>query len=111
MKTPETNDPLDALLRDDNAHLADGGFTARVMTSLPSRRRNWLRPAILLGISMAGFALVLLWAPSFKDIMVAKPDGGFALHLTGEAQAGLGALLVAAGALLWSAFAAVRWVD
>ena len=49
MNPPEENDPVDALLREQNSYVEDGGFTARVIQSLPRRRRAWLRPVILLG--------------------------------------------------------------
>ena len=58
MNPPENQDPLDALLRHDDAYVEDRGFTERVLTALPPRRRSWLRPAILLGSVLIGFALL-----------------------------------------------------
>ena len=49
MNTPE--DPIDALLREQNAYVDDNGFTARVIKELPRRRRAWLRPTIMLSDS------------------------------------------------------------
>jgi hypothetical protein len=63
MNTPEENDPVDALLRGQNAYVKDGGFTARVVRSLPRRRRAWLRPAILLGAIAIGSVLAVCWLP------------------------------------------------
>ncbi|MEY4918699.1 MAG: hypothetical protein RL616_2612, partial [Verrucomicrobiota bacterium] len=59
MNPPEENDPLDALLREQNSYVEDGGFTARVVKSLPRRRRAWLRPAILLGTTAIGLVLAM----------------------------------------------------
>ena len=39
MNPPETNDPLDALLREQDKYIEDNGFTARVVAALPRRRR------------------------------------------------------------------------
>ncbi len=61
MNTPE--DPVDALLREENHYVEDGDFTAQVMKSLPRRRRNWFRPVILLAALAAGFALAVCWLP------------------------------------------------
>ena len=61
MNTPE--DPVDALLREQNTYVDDGGFTARVVKSLPRRRRAWLRPALLLGAVAIGSVLAILWLP------------------------------------------------
>jgi hypothetical protein len=63
MNTPEENDPIDALLREQNFHVEDGGFTARVIKILPRRRRMWLRPALLLGATAVGSVLAVLWLP------------------------------------------------
>jgi len=61
MNTPE--DPIDALLREQNTYVDDSGFTARVVKSLPRRRRAWLRPALLLGAVAIGSVLAILWLP------------------------------------------------
>ncbi len=63
MNPPEENDPLDALLREQNSYVEDGGFTARVVKSLPRRRRAWLRPAILLGATAIGLVQAIRWLP------------------------------------------------
>lgn len=109
MKTPE--DPLDRLLQADNAYVEDGGFTARVVSSLSSRQRSWLRPAILLGVTLIGFASLVWWLPSWGQIFVPVKDGGFIIRLSAQSLLTLGAMLVAGGSLLWSLFAALRGED
>ena len=61
MNTPE--DQIDALLREQNTYVGDNGFTARVIQSLPHRRRAWLRPVILLGAAAIGSMLAIRWLP------------------------------------------------
>ena len=61
MKAPE--DPIDALLREQNAHLDDQGFTARVMKELPRRRRPWLHLVVIFGAVGIGTVLALYWLP------------------------------------------------
>jgi hypothetical protein len=52
------DDPLDLLLKEQETYIEDGGFTARVMTSLPKRKRGLtLRSLLLGGTALAGFAL------------------------------------------------------
>jgi hypothetical protein len=64
MNPPETNDPLDALLREQNPHIDDAGFTARVVSALPrSRARVRLRPVLLLGAAAIGSSLAAFWLP------------------------------------------------
>lgn len=63
MNPPETNDPLDALLREQDKYTEDNGFTARVVAALPRRRRAWLRPVLLLGTVAIGSVLAVEWLP------------------------------------------------
>ena len=63
MNPSEENDPLDALLREQNTYVEDGGFTVRVVKSLPRCRRAWLRPVILLGATAIGSVLAIRWLP------------------------------------------------
>ncbi len=60
---PEQNDPLETLLRGQTMRVEDDGFTARVMASLPHRRHEWLRQAVLLTVSVIGFVLAGRWMP------------------------------------------------
>jgi hypothetical protein len=64
MHQPDTNDPLDKLLQEQNTHIEDAGFTARVVSSLPVPSRwLWLRPVLLLGVSVTGSILAVRWLP------------------------------------------------
>ena len=64
MNPPESNDPLDALLREQNPHIDDAGFTARVVSALPRRRSRFgLRTVLLTGAACAGSVLAIYWLP------------------------------------------------
>jgi len=56
-----TNDWIEKILREDAARpQADGGFTRRVMDTLPARQArhiSWLRPALMMGSAALGGAL------------------------------------------------------
>ena len=52
MDTVNELDELDRQLRDAAPYIDDGGFTRRVLATLPSRRRQPVRAAILLGASL-----------------------------------------------------------
>ncbi len=47
MNSPETNDPIEKLLREHDHYVPDDGFTKRVMGSIPGRRRVWTRVTYL----------------------------------------------------------------
>ena len=54
-------DWLDARLRDDAVYIDDGGFTARVVQKLPTRRvRLVVRAAILLGLTLVASVIAYL---------------------------------------------------
>ena len=64
MKPLETNDPLDALLREQNPYVEDDGFTKRVISALPRRRSRFpLRQIFLLGTTVIGSVLAVAWLP------------------------------------------------
>lgn len=63
MNRPEDLDPIDALLREQNNHIDDDGFTNRVLMALPPRRRIWVRPLFLLGAAAIGSVLAIRWLP------------------------------------------------
>lgn len=110
MNPPETNDPLDALLRENDAYVEDHGFTARVLTTLPPRRRrSWLRPAILLGATLIGFLLMAWWLPGLRDVFAVTPSGGSALNI--QSCLVLGAFFAASASLFLGLFAVVKWED
>jgi hypothetical protein len=111
MKPPEANDPLDKLLREDDAYVADGGFTARVITALPRKRRAWLRPAILLCASLVGVVLMVLFLPSFANLIAVTPNGSLTFNRSTQNYFALGVLLLAAGSLVWTVFAVVKQED
>lgn len=108
MKSSEQNDPLDALLREQNPYIDDNGFTARVIQSLPPRRRAWLRPALLLGTTAIGSVLAILWIP-WKNL----PALDLSAFLSPNPQVLLpwALVIVVIGALLWSVVAALQWED
>ncbi len=61
-------DKLDRVLHDDaRVALDDGGFTQRVMRSLPPRAAaalEWWRPLLLVGAAALGSVLAFLFLPS-----------------------------------------------
>jgi hypothetical protein len=106
MNLPDTNDPLDALLREQDSYIDDNGFTARVLASLPLRRRRaWIRPAILLGTTAIGYLLALWWAP--WDLV--KPLVSFSFNAQALLAGGL--LLVIGASLIWGVIAALGWEE
>jgi len=71
---PEQNDPLDALLREADGYIPDNGFTARVLTSLPARRKHsWWRFAVLSTAMLIGAVLVLWQLPAAYAIFSSLP--------------------------------------
>jgi hypothetical protein len=97
----EASDPLDGLLRESDAHLPDDGFTARVLKSLPPRRRfDGLRLAVFAAAWVAGMVIVLLRAPA-----VGRAVTAFLRHtLHGEVVPllSLAPVVIAVGALVWA---------
>jgi hypothetical protein len=108
MNLPEENDPLDALLREQNAYIDDGGFTARVVQTLPRRRRAWLRPVFLLAATGIGSVLAVLWVP-----WASLPALDLSALLSPNPQVLLPWVLAVTviGSLLWSTVAALQWED
>jgi hypothetical protein len=105
MNPPDTNDPLDTLLREQNPYLEDNGFTARVIAALPPRRRAWLRPSVLLGAVALGYFLALLWVPW----PLLNPSALLAFN--GQTLLAYGLLLTIGGSLIWGVIAALGWED
>ena len=111
-----TADWLDGLLVADagearSAYIADEGFTARVMHSLPTRMAlpAWRKPAVvtLWGIALAGIAVALPGAA--LDLM---REGYRLLAAHPVSLSGMAGALLCAGALSWSAAAyALRTSD
>jgi hypothetical protein len=66
---PERPDPFEALLHESDVSLPDDGFTARVLSSLPPRRRfDLLRWALFAMAWLAGAVILLFHAPALVGI-------------------------------------------
>ena len=112
MPPPETNDPLDTLLHENEPYIDDNGFSARVMASLPPRRRSWLRPVVLFSATLLSLAvLVVWWLPSLKDELAAGVSGEIVINLNAQSLMTLGVLLASMAAIGWGFFAVVRSED
>ena len=106
MNPSDTNDPLDALLREQNDYIEDNGFTAGVMAALPQRRRRAsLRPALLLGATAVGYILAIRWVP--WNLV----NSSASLSLNSHALLAYGLLLAVFGSLLWGVIAALGWEE
>ncbi len=108
MNQPEENDPIDVLLREQNAHIDDNGFTGRVLTALPPRRRAWLRPAILLGATAIGSALAVRWLPWES---LALPDLTALQSLNSQVLIPWLLVLSVVASLSCAVMAAMQWED
>jgi len=109
MNPPETNDPLDALLRDQNQYIEDNGFTARVISALPQRRsRFWLRPLLLLGTTMMGSVLAVLWLP-WKNLPALDLES--ILSLNSQMLLPWVLVFTVLASLIWGIIAAVQLED
>lgn len=60
MNSPETNDGIEKLLREQDAYVPDEGFTKGVLARLP-RRRRWMPRVILLAIATGGALMASRW--------------------------------------------------
>jgi hypothetical protein len=99
--SPRAPDPLDALLRESDAHLPDDGFTARVLTSLPPRRSfDGLRLAMLAGAWVAGVVILLLHAPAIGSAVTAFFQ--HARHGEVTALLVLAPVMIVLGSLVWA---------
>ena len=106
MNPPDTNDPLDRLLNEQNAYIEDNGFAARVVAALPPRRRHaWVRPTLLLGATAIGYVLAIRWVPWHLL------NSATLLSLNSQALLAYALLLTIAGSLLWGVIAALGWED
>ena len=61
INSSEQNDPLDELLREADAYLPDNGFTARVLTALPARRKHSWRRFAVLAAALLGAGILAAW--------------------------------------------------
>ena len=76
----------------------DAGFTARVMSALPRRRRTWPRPAILLGVVAIGSMLAARWLP-WRELA----------PLDGPAMLSLNPQILLPWAVVFSILASLAW--
>ncbi|EEF59844.1 hypothetical protein [Pedosphaera parvula] len=99
MNPPDTDDPLDLLLKEQETYVEDCGFTARVMMSLPKRKRVLTFRVILLsGSALLGLVLAA-WFLRGTEILTGDQSGpGFPLLTT---LLGLLPLVVVAIAIIW----------
>jgi hypothetical protein len=98
---PEGPDLLEARLRESNAPIPDDGFTARVVSSLPPRRRfDLLRWALFAVAWLAGAGILLFHAPAkvgtVATFLQHARVGEFAPLLA------LAPVVFAAGCLVWA---------
>lgn len=108
MPQPESNDPLDSLLREHDSYVEDNGFTARVMTSLPRRPRSWLRPAILCGAALLGLALLFWLMPVVSEAFNPEANGRTFVLFNLQSILTLLAVLLSSASLGWGIFKALQ---
>jgi hypothetical protein len=108
MNPPETNDPLDALLREQDKYIEDNGFTARVVAALPRRRRAWLRPVLLLGAVAIGSVLAVCWLPWGN---LPALDSSALLSLDSQVLMPWMLVLSVMASLVWGTISALEWED
>ena len=108
MKNDQTKmmeDPLDALLREADEYVTDDGFTARVVTSLPPRRRRRARFSLILTALLIGAGLITWQFVGMASVFGRLPQQGwlrdwrllllFAPLLSGVAALGWGVFTLA----------------
>ena len=109
MNPPETNDPLDALLREQNPYVEDDGFTKRVVSALPCRRPRFpLRRIFLLGAAVIGSVLAVLWLP-WENLPAL--NWSTLLSLNSYVLLPWVLMLSVIASLAWATIAAVQWED
>jgi Domain of unknown function (DUF5056) len=109
MNPPETNDPLDTLLREQNPYVEDNGFTQRVISALPRRRSRFpLRQIFLLGVTIIGSVLAVLWLP-LENLPALNWSALLALNSSVLLPWVL--VLSVIASLGWATMAAVQWED
>ena len=108
MKQPEAKDPIDAVLREQDWHIDDAGFTSRVVVALPRRRRAWLRPVLLLGATVVGTVLAIRWLPWGN---LPPLDSSAVLSLNSQVLLPWALVVAVAVSLAWAVVGAVQWED
>jgi hypothetical protein len=108
--SPESHDSLDVLLKEGDAYVPDNGFTNRVLTALPRRRRRgWLRIWVLAGAMLAGAGLADWDLPSMGALLAALPQSWSTVQW--QSMLVLVPCLAAFAALIWSALALINEED
>jgi len=109
MNQPEKDDPVEALLQEQNQYVNDDGFTARVMGALPRRRHGaWVRPAVLLGAAAIGSVLAVRWLPWGN---LPPLDWPALVSLDSQALMPWMSMLLVAASIVWAVVAALQWDD
>jgi hypothetical protein len=110
MNQPEKDDPVEALLQEQNQYVNDDGFTARVVAALPRRRHGaWVvRPAVLLGAAAIGSALAVRWLPWGN---LPPLDWSALDSLDWQALMPWMSMLLVAASIVWAVVAALQWDD
>ena len=100
-QTNETADALEALLREREQYLPDGGFTASVLGRLPPRRRaRNLRTLILAAGLAAGVVVLVSQAPAAEAVLAAFREHARNRDLLALLR--LAPIVVAIGSLIWA---------
>jgi hypothetical protein len=108
MNPLETNDPLDAWLREQDNYIEDNGFTARVVAALPRRRRAWLRQGFLLGAVAICSVLAAGWLP-WGNLPVLNSSA--LLSLNSQVLMPWVLMLSVMASLVWGTISALEWED
>ena len=109
MNPPENNDPFEAWLREQNPHIDDADFTARVVSVLPRQRARFRLPqALLLGTGAIGSVVAALWLP-----WASLPALNAAAMLSFDLQVlwPWAMVVLVAASLTWAVVAAIQTED
>ena len=107
MKPLDDNDPLDALLQEENRYVPDDGFTKRVIASLPRRRSPQWPRFLLLGAAIIGSVAAALWVPW----NALPPLNGGSISLNSEVLLPWLTVCLVIASLSWAVIAAIQWDD
>jgi Domain of unknown function (DUF5056) len=109
MNRPEQNDPLDALLREQNQYVEDNGFTRRVISALPRRPSRFsLCQIFLLVVTTSGSALAISQLP-LENLPLLNLSALITLNSQVLLPWALALSVIAS--LVWATVAAVQWED
>jgi hypothetical protein len=109
MNPPENNDPFETWLREQNPHVDDAGFTARVVSALPPQRARFrLRSILLLGTAAIGSVLAAFWLPWASLPALSAPA---MLSLDAQVLWPWEMVLLVVASLTWAVVAAIQSED